>query len=351
MRAAALLLLAGCARRADSPGARDKGPSVEAEPGPGLGGVAEPDTDCANALGTVLPAAGAEHGRREPLEAWFSRVLPDAVFTLQDNDGADVPGESAWDDAILRFRPDAPLAPSSDYTATLTWCDGAAQEVVPFHTSAYGTPTDGCDPADRAWILALDEGRVAELSSITPYVLGDLDPRPVLGLVADDAGGRSARVGWTRGTGGAQDYCTATTELPVARWEDPLLITAPTDLVMPGEDVLLSGLVLEADVAADCESLGGVRLLAQLDARHMGRTWTGELDDPDGICEVLDSFGAPCGPCRSDGAIYCLELEIIEATGPTATASLDCVAEDDCHPLCPLNGATCDAAAVPPCGG
>lgn len=353
---AALLLLAACqggGPKDVAPAGGDDDGAVEREDAPPLvedGDTEDAERGCRIRLIGTRPHDEAAHYRRSPVELYFSDVDASAQLWVTGSDGEPVDGLETRTGAFVTLQPEPPLAPSTAYTLHATWCDGEETLEQPFETSELGAPPEDCDPADGAWLLALHDGRVPDLGSVTPYILGELDPTPVLDLTpGEDGGAPVASIGWSRGTGGAQDYCEPTTDLGPVTWDAPFLRTAPTDVVIPGEDVLLAGVVFEADVAPDCTRVGGLKLTAQLDARHIGATWTAELGDADAICAVLDGFGEPCGPCDSDDAVYCIDLVIEESGGDAAAAAVECVAEADCHPLCPLNDAACDPGAYPTC--
>jgi hypothetical protein len=350
------LLLLACSP--DSSGASGGPAGSDADPNdsssdgstPGDPGSGGPETGCGVTIVSLLTGDGDAHYYRDPLLVQLSDPDPTATLSLRGSDGEPLTGIVDIDDRVARFTPDQPLAPDTELVATFTWCGGATDVV--FHTSSIGQPTADCAEGG-AWVLALAEGQIQAPGSLTPYVLGALEENLVIGMVTVDGGAATMRLAWSRGTGGAQDFCRATTEVDTVAWSDPHFETAPHDLVVPDEDgdIVLASSVFTGDLSADCATTGGVRLETQLDARHLGTRWNEalETDDPDQICVAFSGFGVDCGPCLTDGEPLCVDLRLVGIPGDATAEGLECVPEDDCHRLCPTNRSDCDDARGPSC--
>jgi hypothetical protein len=345
----------GSSRAKDGPadGASDGAPNTTPGDGgstPGSPGTDEPDDGCGVTVVGLVPGDGDSHYYRDPLLVQLSDADPTATLTLTGSEGEVLPGALDHDDRVVLFTPDQPLAPDTDWLASLTWCGGTTD--IAFRTSSFGQPTADCAEGG-AWVLSLDEGQVQSPGSLTPYVLGSLEEHLVVGLVEVEGETAAMRISWSRGTGGTQDFCRATTDVDAATWADPHFETEPVDLLVndEGGDIVLASSVLSGDISSDCATAGGVRLETQLDARRLGTRWNEalETDDPDAICIAFSGFGIDCGPCTTDGEPFCIDLKLAGIPGVVAPEGLECVAEDDCHRLCTTNRSDCDAAAWPTC--
>ncbi|MCP4921497.1 MAG: Ig-like domain-containing protein, partial [Proteobacteria bacterium] len=126
-----LLALTGCDDNTGVPGGDDD----DATSGPGT----------VNLFETSPEPEQSDFFFRAPLEIEFTAAPDTGTLTLADAGGADVLGETSWNDAgtKLTFNPAADLVPSSDYTATITWTPTEFEPfVLDFSTDVYGSPMD-----------------------------------------------------------------------------------------------------------------------------------------------------------------------------------------------------------------
>ncbi|RME21014.1 MAG: hypothetical protein D6798_19110, partial [Deltaproteobacteria bacterium] len=99
---------------------------------------------------------------------------------------------------------------------------------------------------------------------------------------------------------------------------------------VPIHDLKISG-----TFAADGTAIHGGAIQGEVDVRDLTEL-VGDLlgtKDPDSICGLLSVFGATCETCSSDGATYCLSVQVEDIDG-TETTGVEEVKDQDCHPLC-----------------
>ncbi|HND31167.1 MAG TPA: hypothetical protein PKY30_14620 [Myxococcota bacterium] len=270
-------------------------------------------------------------------------------FHLSDKDAsakvtADFSGTTTTseDGTIVYYTPDAPLDPSTSYSATFTYCDGDKTFDLPFSTSALGTDLT-VDLVGKAYQLDLAKANIVKPPNIGS-VLGSLLTTPILIGVAEVSGTQLTMVGaiGVEG-GGGQDYCTQTIDFPVADFaESPYVKVGPQDttLSISGANIKIGNLEITGTFAADGSYFGGGTLEGSVDARDIAAALPDLGYDADGLCELIAGFGAACETCPTDSAPYCLTLVANSIIAEGISGSVVEVPASDC-PGCETGEPTC----------
>ncbi len=153
---------------------------------------------------------------------------PDGVIAVTDSGGAAVPGTttSNADGSVLVFEPDQPLAPSSQYTATLTYCLGT--EAVDFTTSAYGEPlVDAKSLVGKAYVVDIrdpDKARFNKPKGVSSILQPQLQRLLALQVLAPtSASAITMRLAILDEDGTAQDECVPTVDFEDGNARRPLV--------------------------------------------------------------------------------------------------------------------------------
>ena len=329
----ASLTIVGC-----SSGGKDSGGSGATDGG---------DAAC-DVTFTTFPESGVtDFYYQSSVEALLSEADETATITLADASGAEVAGTiTVEDDTRVIFDPSADLAPNTEYSMTVSTCNGESGSSITFTTSELGPPID-CDLTGRSYRVDLLSARfvkpgeaIADLlfSALTVDVLLGVDTASeseilMLGAISESVGG-------------LQDYCTPSIDFPeAAAFTNPAFSVGPAEveLDISGTPIEISSLSISGAFAPDCSYFGGGRLLGELDARVLAPL-AGDLagtEDPDEICAFLAPLGVTCEPCSSDSLPYCAQVEVDQIIGSNYGQQLACVSMENCHPLCGSNGEEC----------
>jgi len=337
----ALLLLAPLALIACSGGKGDDTSGNADGGGDGGGG------GCDVTIAPLAPTADqTDFYYRSAIEVGLSAADASATITVAGVDGTSSFSE---DGLTAIFTPSASLSPSTDYVATVSFCDGANTADIAFRTSALGTPTDGCDLTGKTFEVDLAAARFVQPAGVAELLLGQLEDQIYVGVQANN--GSSLDMIGALGQGGMQDTCNPSIPFPPATYADPYFSVGPqnTTLSVAGFDIEISNLQISGDFASDCSAFGGGVLAGELDARVLAPL-VGDLlgsSDPDQVCALLIGFGVACEPCASDGQNYCVSVLVDQIDAGTINTTLQCVDEADCHPGCATS--TCDDTSLGEC--
>jgi hypothetical protein len=311
-------------------GSKDDG----ADSGPGEGAV---DSGCdVEGVSPLYPEAdGAEFYYRSHVQFVFDGVDEDATLTVTDGAGAAVDGSTSWEENTLSFAPSAPLANSTQYSATLTHCAG--ESTIGFMTGALGGALDeNVDLTGMKYVVELDGARFVKPAGVGGLLMGLLEQNILLGVteVTDDTIEMMGAISETDSTD--QDACEASIVFP-----DPADFTAApffsvgpqnTTLSAAGYDIVINNLMIAGDFSSDGSYIGGAILSGLLDARDLVDALVGggllEDDDPNAVCDLIATFGVTCGECP-DGENYCLEIYVDQITA-NADSSQSLVAQEEC---------------------
>lgn len=273
---------------------------------------------CEVTVAGTLPASGTEQMYRDPFGFELSAPDPSAVLST------DVPGhqEVSEDGLTVTWVPDAPLAPSTPYTASLSWCGGT--EDLSFSTSALGTPLN--DP--QALVGQVYELDLPHANIVSPAGLGGI-LGPMLAVVLAEVVSVSetdldvlGAVAVTGSDPAVEDYCTPTIDFPPGDFaEQPFFHLGPADvdLVVSGAIVTVGDLEISGTFSSDGTYFGGGVFSGLVDTRPLSLVQNPEGDGSD-LCVLVSGLGIECAACPTDGAAFCLSLL---ADGITAQARAD----------------------------
>jgi len=258
---------------------------------------------------------------------------PNASLTLTGPDG-EVAGTSAVVGTKVTFTPAAALAPSSAYTASLSYCNSAEPVDVGFSTSALGEALT-TDIVGKTYAVDLTSGNFVQPAGIGSLLGGLFTNNILLGVTAADANleimGAISMDGSTD-----QDMCTETfTDFPAADFSNSPLFAIPegdVTLSVAGYTATIYALSVSGTFAADGSYFGGGELQGELDARQLVDIVAGLMDgveSADDVCGLVAGFGVSCSECSSDGAEYCVTLEVNRLVANETGATLVAVSSDD----------------------
>lgn len=282
------------------------------------------DTEgCPNLVQNEFPDDGSSGAYiRTAIDFLLLNVEQAATVTLADDAGASVSGSTSWVGRRIVFTPDAPLANSATYTATLdNW--GCPDPV----TTTFTTGTTGMDPVagtalgGNTWGFAVAEGRVVdppEIEAVVPMMLtfdflltalsaSDTDVQ-FIGAVSDEMGDQS--------------LCSPSIDFPQPAdlTENPYftVVADNMDFVLVGDPLAATNVRLTGTFSADGSTMEGVYLAALVD---MGAE----------LCDLMSSSGVDCLACTGGGNT-CLDLIVDDMTATPRTTAVFEWAETDIVP-------------------
>jgi hypothetical protein len=286
---------------------------------------AGPSETCNVEITDTLPTADSTNACYDSaIEFEIAQGDPAAVITLQDGSGTAVPGTTSAnaDGTLVQFVPDAPLAPSSSYTATMTYCLGT--ETVAFTTSVYGEPlVDANGLLDNVYVVDLsdpDQARFSKPAGVSNILQTQLTRLIALQVIAPTSSTVvSMRLAVLEEDGATQDACVPTVDFENGTLTGPTFQIGPKDvtLIVAGDAVDIGNLEAGGPFAPDGSSFGCAGFTGLVDTRPLV-SLLGDTDSPeDFICTLVAGYGAACVPCR-DGEPLCLDLEVDHASGTLA---------------------------------
>ncbi len=305
------------------------------------------DTDVEGPVGPTtcfpLPSSSPTVPEDGALDVFFKSALTvrftsDAVgqgvvFELEDLLGFPVALETpTWDGTgrTATLLPVDGMAPDTRHTLTIHHGCGTPTTVT-FTTGEIGDPvTNPAGLVGRTWDIDLASGTWVQPAGIG-VLLGSLirsyvgDETILLEVSALDAMAGTLDVFLGRAlylpNGGAlyQDTCEETYDLTAAgggSFQDPYFeIVSTTGATVPiiGYPFTLETMVLSGAFDTTGQDLVGLRIAGELDARTLAPTFGPVLGlgtNPSTLCTLVTSFNAPCRPCSSDGATFCLQVDL-----------------------------------------
>lgn len=314
-------------------------------------------TDCFVMVESTWPSGGtSDHYYLSSIEFELNSEDTTASLSLVDATGTEVPGSSRMSESgrTVLFDPTGGLSPSSSYVATVSMCGGLQEASISFATSALGSARS-CDPEGRTYLFDPTTARIVAPQGVGELLLGQSKTQLIFGVSGMTAGkSMDLILGRTESGGTNQDHCVATQDLDGVDFsDDPTVNGGPVDLsldlsgvALPIEEVMFGG-----TIASDCSYIGGIRVSHFMDARTMAPLLEDLLDtsDPDYVCQLIQGFGVTCEDCSSDGEPYCIDFELDSGVATEMSGEVECIAEEDCHPSCPNESATCDTSNYPTC--
>ena len=272
------------------------------------------DDGCSVELAAEFPEDGATNALfRTDVIATLSEEDPGASIEV---DG--VAGMSMVEGVLVSFTPDAPLAPNTAYTATLTTSCGT--ESWSFTTSDLGGATNEAELTDGSYSLNLSSGTWILPPGVGKFI-GDLvgDVEVLFGVTAVNA--TSLEMIGALGDGsGNPDICYPTLDIPVdPTWENPYFELEAPQLLIAVEDleIAIDEFYLGGAFTTDASAIEGGVLRGFIDTRPLVGAFDATTDGA--VCDLVTLVGVECENC-GDGQPYCLSVwvtDIVAAKVPT----------------------------------
>jgi len=316
-------LLAGCG------GAKDS------SSGDGDGSNQPDGSGCETTISLVEPVVdgATDHYYLDPVVFELSEPDPSARFE------AEFAGETtvSEDGLTVTYTPDEPLSPSTTYTITLDYCRGAAS--VTFTTSHFGTPLEAStDLEDAAYTLAFTGGEML-IGQNAGELMNSIFRWPIL-VQIQEAEGAYLTVMAAIGKEGVdpveQNTCARTLEvdhIPTA--ELPFVAGRLENTVFGahGGQLRFESFEFDATIAADGESIGGVRYMAVLGVAEVVSLLP-DFGNVDQVCTLAANLDIPCEACPSDDQLSCIRVSARHIPGVRIDTSLIPIAEAETHEDC-----------------
>ena len=330
----ALATLVGCGGKDDD----------DTSAGADVGEGATPGCEVDEVSPAYPEADGAEFYYRGSVEFVFDGIDEDATITLADAAGTAVDGSTSWMDNKLSFTPSAPLAPSTQYSTTLTHCGG--ESTIGFITGSLGGPLDeGVDLVGNTYVVNLDDANFVKPAGVGGLLLGLLEQHILLGVteVTDTEIKMMGAISKDKPSTD-QDTCDPSISFPAGAdfTTAPFFSIGPetTSLSVAGISVNINDLMFAGDFASDGTYIGGAILSGLLDAAELAGVLVDngliEEEDPSAVCDLIATFGVACEDC-GDGRAECLSIYVdritAEETG-TALIEVETCDVDTCEGGC-----------------
>lgn len=242
------------------------------------------------------------------------------TVTLTDVLGEEAPGRVELTESssgvVVSFIPTEPLVPSQNYQLVAlapNLSDGADCEAsawVDFRTRAL-VAQPAAVPLGSWWLAGDDRTNAAAaiLGRLFPQI-GDgygLAPRLTI------EGGPVLALGTVQRSFGLPGNPDDSLDRLAARWDEDGLHVVDGDWEIddPAGAVLVTGLAVDARLAADGLALTDIRLRGHFDLR----AWSSEAIAA--ACSLADTYGRPCSACDGVQDVACLDLD---ARGMSAAA-------------------------------
>lgn len=285
---------------------------------------------CSTTIKSTIPAADAVNAYyRANIE--FELSAPDATAQIV----TDIPGSQTVSADGLRviWVLDAPLSPSTAYSATLNYCGGSA--TINFTTSELGNPvTDVAGLVGNSYVVDLGGARIVEPPGIGKVLSAYLTTDILIGVtsVSDDKIQMIGAIAVEDSNPPQQDYCDPTIAFPEADFIDSCYFAiGPQDTTfsVAGYDIDIQALVLNGTISPDGSYFDGGTLSGTIDTRPLAAL-LGDPKDTGAICDLAVNFGATCEACPADGEPYCLSLVADQIYAEASGSTLVEVAGNDC---------------------
>lgn len=309
---------------------------------------------CTNSISETFPAQNATNAYyRGTVEVKLAVAEADATIAVADAAGAEVAGSVSVEGRQVVFTPSAPLAPSTQYTATVTYSCGEAP--FSFTTSEVGGAADGADVEGSVYNLDLASGRFVQPPGVGALLQEYLDVGILIKVLSVE-GTSIEMYGAISEDDGSQSTCDPTIPFPTADFSaNPYFQVGPqqTTISVQGYSVTIDDLFVSGSFSPDADYIAGAVLKGKIDTRPLV-----PLLSPDGgedeICNLATTIGVSCEDC-GNGEVFCLSLHVdsIAAAGvdvalqqqhePTAESPAEgsinyctleaCAAEEECAAL------------------
>jgi hypothetical protein len=291
------------------------------------------ETGCDITIRETFPAADSINAYYlSPIEFHLSKPHEeDATLTVEGLDGT-----VEWNDdrTTIFFNHDG-LAPSTSYSATLSYC--YADATVNFTTSDLGTEL-AVDITGRTYSLDLSSGRIVVPegvgAALAPYL--EFEILAAVNEIVDNNLLMNGAIGDDENPG-TQDYCSPTIEFPSADFtSSPYFQLGPqtTTIAIAGYSVTIDDLLISGTFASDGSYFGGGILSGLIDTRPLVELVFDDEDDPNAICDFILGFGVSCVSCPSGEGDFCLEIKAVDLLAEEAETPIEEIEFEDCHLQC-----------------
>ncbi len=271
----------------------------------------------------------------------------EASISLEESDGTEVAGTTRigtmrGEPSLrrLRFVPDAPLSPRTEYFATLRICDEPAE--VSFWTSELGTPlSDPSSLVGRTFAIDLSMSKVIEPGPVVQVMFSLVDNDLFLEVEDVATSDLNVSIAPTNRMTGSQDTC-----LPSASFEGrdnfvdlSTFSVGPVDMEfsLAGYPMTLLNARSQSTFSPDGSYFDGGLISGTIDARDVIEVLASEgvvgSSDPTALCDLVGRIDVACTPCP-DGELLCLDIVAENISGRLVSDTITSVESIDCHPAC-----------------
>jgi hypothetical protein len=295
------------------------------------------DVGCEVEVRKTYPAADAEDFYyKGTVEFHLNKADDTAEISVDGVDGTSWRNDR---DDIVYFKGTDALAPSSTYTATLSYCTG--EPSISFTTSALGEAVaDDIDLTGFTYSLDLQSGRVVVPEGVGAVLQDYMDFQILVQPTSVSATELGILGGIPDGDDPShQDYCAPSIPFPAADFTSaPFFQFGPqsTTINVADYSITIDNLMIAGTFSADGSWFGGGTLAGEVDTRPLVPILFPDEEDPNAICDFIEGFSVYCVPCGGDETIpFCLQIEaqdmVAESTGG---ATVEFVEMENCHALC-----------------
>ncbi|MCB9668695.1 MAG: Ig-like domain-containing protein [Alphaproteobacteria bacterium] len=286
-----------------------------------------PPPSCAT-ITSSFPAADATNVYYRVTLTWeFTEADTSTSATVSGPNG-DVAGSGEWIGNTYIWQPSAPLQPSTNYTATLSYCDGANMPSTSFTTSAVGASVNLPDVENKTYALEIGQDSAAifiEPPGVGPVLQQQLTDHNIdilIGVAAVDATNITLMGALGNGANPlGQDLCVPTIPFPQAAFSaNPFFEVGPQDLTLDiaGAVFTLEDLQVNGAFAPDGSLIAGATLSGSIDTRDLIPIAAPGGDD-DAVCELAAPFGVSCEACADNSGDYCLSALVTNISATQLT--------------------------------
>jgi hypothetical protein len=295
------------------------------------------ETGCEVEIRETFPAADSPDFYNRGLVQFVLNKADDTAVASVDG----VAGTSSLNDRndIVTFTPDAPLAASTSYKATLDYCTGTAS--ISFTTSELGASLDSDDVIQGAvYSLDLASGRVVIPEGVGAVLQEYLEFELLLSPTEFTDSTINVRAGLADATDPThQSWCDPTIPFPEGTLDGSYFQIGPqsTTIAVADYEVTIDDLLISGTFAPDGSYFGGAVFAGVVDTRPLVPLLFEGDDDPNAICSFLTGFGVSCVNCNDDPTTpYCLQIRAIDLIGEGVEGAtpLEEIALENCHESC-----------------
>jgi hypothetical protein len=287
---------------------------------------------CNTTIDSTYPADGAtDFYYRDAIEFYLSD--PDSTATVvSDIDGDQFTSE---DGKTILFVPSQALEPLSTYEVGLDFCHG--QPSISFTTSELGGAiTSLSDVEGNTYVFNLAHARYTQGGQAAKALLAIFNKDVLIQILEATESTIAMRgaVGETIEGTVEQDICYRTMDLAELGVESANFSYEDSELIIDFYETELSflDLWLSGTFAPDGSWIGGVSLVAKVDVRGLSETMG--LGEADEICTFAEGINAPCEPCSTDGASYCIAIAAEKISATAVDLDLQQIEENNAFEEC-----------------